>query len=362
MLRANRGIFYTFIHLKKHKISMVIFMDIFDLLNLLGGLSFFLFGMQLMGGGLEKKAKGQLKSILASMTSSRFKGFFLGIAVTAVIQSSSATTVMVVGLVNSGILSLRQAIRIIMGANIGTTVTSWILSLTGLSGNGLIIQLFKPSTFVPGVAVAGIVFYLFIKNEGSRDTGQILLGFATLMTGMNTMSVSVSGLQNVPGFAATFTLFENPVFGVLAGTVVTAIVQSSSASIGILQALSATGAVTFGTAIPIIMGQNIGTCVTAMISSVGTSKMAKRAAKMHLYFNIGGTVVILFAYYLIKSIFSFNLLDNMKIDETGIAFIHTAFNILCTVVWLPFIHLLEQITDVSPFSLRKYCRKTKTPR
>ncbi len=327
-------------------------MDIFDLLNLLNGLSLFLFGMQLMGGGLEKKAEGQLSSVLSSMTSSPFKGFFLGIIVTAIIQSSSATTVMVVGLVNSGILSLRQAIRIIMGANIGTTVTSWILSLTGISGDGIIVQLFKPSTFVPVVAVAGIILYLFIKDEGKKDLGQIFLGFATLMTGMSTMSVSVSGLQDVPGFTEIFTLFTNPILGVLAGSVLTAIIQSSSASVGILQALSATGAVTFGTVIPIIMGQNIGTCVTAMISSVGTSKAAKRAARVHLYFNIGGTVVILTAYYIVKSIFSFDLLDHMKIDESGIAFVHTVFNVLCTVVWLPFVHLLERLTFITPFSMR----------
>lgn len=320
-------------------------MDIFDLLNFLGGLSFFLFGIQLMGGALEKKAESELASVLSNMTSSAVKGFFLGIAVTAIIQSSSATTVMVVGLVNSGILSLRQSIRIIMGANIGTTVTSWILGLTGLAGDEWYIQLFKPSGFVPVTAAVGIVLYLFIKNEKHKDTGLVLLGFATLMTGMDAMSDSVSGLRDVPAFTNVLTLFQSPVLGVLAGTLLTAIIQSSSASVGILQALSATGAVTFGSAIPIIMGQNIGTCVTAMISSVGTSKNAKRTALVHLYFNIGGTVVLLSAYYFIRFAFSLYALDTLKIDGWGIAFVHTVFNILCTVIWLPFVSLLEKLTE-----------------
>lgn len=320
-------------------------MDIFDLLNFLGGLSFFLFGIQLMGGALEKKAESELASVLSNMTSSAVKGFFLGIAVTAIIQSSSATTVMVVGLVNSGILSLRQSIRIIMGANIGTTVTSWILGLTGLAGDEWYIQIFKPSGFVPVTAVIGIILYLFIKNESHKDTGLVLLGFATLMTGMDAMSDSVSGLRDVPAFTNILTLFTNPILGVLAGTLITAIIQSSSASVGILQALSATGAITFGAAVPIIMGQNIGTCVTAMISSVGTSKEAKCAARIHLYFNIGGTVAVLTAFYLIKSAFSLDAVDTMKIDGWGIAFVHTVFNILCTVIWLPFVGLLEKLTE-----------------
>lgn len=320
-------------------------MDIFDLLNFLGGLSFFLFGIQLMGGALEKKAGGALGTALSKMTSSPVKGFFLGIAVTALIQSSSATTVMVVGLVNSGLLTLRQSIRIIMGANIGTTVTSWILGLTGLAGDEWYIQLFKPSSFVPVTAVIGIILYLFIKNESHKDTGLILLGFATLMTGMDAMSDSVSGLKDVPAFTNILTLFQNPVLGVVAGTVLTAIIQSSSASVGILQALSATGAVTFGAAVPIIMGQNIGTCVTAMISSVGTNKDAKRSALVHLYFNVGGTVVLLAAFYFVNVFVFKNSLDSLPIDSWGIAFVHTVFNILCTVVWLPFVHLLEKLTE-----------------
>lgn len=328
-------------------------MDTFDLINLLGGLSFFLFGMQLMGGALEKKAEGELSLILSKMTASPVRGFLLGIGVTAIIQSSSATTVMVVGLVNSSVLSLHQAIYIIMGANIGTTVTSWILSLTGLTGDAWYIQIFKPSTFVPVMAVVGIILYLFIKNEKHKDTGLIFLGFATLMTGMDTMSSSVSGLKDVPEFGSILTLFSNPVAGVLSGTVLTAIIQSSSASVGILQALSATGAVTFGAAIPIVMGQNIGTCVTAMISSVGTSKIAKRAALIHLYFNIGGTVILLIIFYFVKKLFALDFIDSMKIDESGIAFVHTAFNILCTVIWLPFISLLKKICDSPAISFRR---------
>ena len=319
-------------------------MDIFDTLSLLGGLSLFLFGMQLMGGALEKKAEGELSNILSKMTSSPAKGFFLGIIVTAVIQSSSATTVMGVGLVNSGLLTLRQSIRIIMGANIGTTVTSWILGLTGLAGDTWYIQLFKPSSFVPVLAVIGIVLFLFIKNPKHKDTGLILLGFATLMTGMDAMSDSVSGLKDVPAFTNILTVFSNPVLGVLAGTLLTAIIQSSSASVGILQALSATGAVTFGSAVPIIMGQNIGTCVTALISSVGTSKTAKIAARIHLYFNVGGTVALLSVFYLLKILFFKDSLDTMEIDSWGIAFVHTVFNVLCTVIWLPFVHLLEKLT------------------
>ena len=320
-------------------------MDIFDLLNFLGGLSFFLFGIQLMGGALEKKAESTLGTVLSNITSSPVKGFFLGIGVTALIQSSSATTVMVVGLVNSGLLTLRQSIRIIMGANIGTTVTSWILGLTGLVGDEWYIQLFKPSSFVPVAAAVGVILYLFVKNENHKDTGLVLLGFATLMTGMDAMSDSVSGLKDVPEFTNILTLFQNPILGVIAGAVLTAIIQSSSASVGILQALSATGAVTFGAAVPIIMGQNIGTCVTAMISSVGANKNAKRAALVHLYFNIGGTVVLLTAFYFLKMLIFKSSLDSLPIYSWGIAFVHTVFNVLCTVIWLPFVHLLEKLAQ-----------------
>ncbi len=325
-------------------------MDIFDFLRLLGGVSLFLFGMQLMGGALEKKAEGSLGRVFSDMTASNLRSFFLGIIATAVIQSSSATTVMVVGFVNSGLISLSKAIRIIMGANIGTTVTAWILSLSGITGETWFFQLFKPSTFVPLIAVSGIILFLFIRNEKHKETGLILLAFATLMTGMDAMSDSVSGLHNEPEFANILTIFTNPVFGVFAGALLTAIIQSSSASVGILQALSSTGAVTFGSAVPIIMGQNIGTCVTAIISSVGTSGNAKRAALIHLYFNIGGTVVLLTLFYLVKKILSLDAIDSMEIDRAGIAFIHTAFNILCTIIWLPFIHLLERLAGLTTTS------------
>lgn len=328
-------------------------MGIFDLLNLLCGVSFFLFGMQLMGGALEKKAEGELRTALTAMTSSPWRGFLLGTVATALVQSSSAITVMLVGFVNSAILTLHQALYVIMGANIGTTITSWILSLTGLRGDAWYIQLFKPSTFVPVFAVWGIVLYLFTKNEKRKDTGLVLLGFATLMTGMQTMSASVSGLRNMPEFTQILTVFSNPLWGVVAGAVITAIIQSSSASVGILQALSATGAVTYGTAIPIIMGQNIGTCVTAMISAVGTSKAAKKTAVAHLYFNVGGTVVLLAAYCFVKKFFDLDYFNTLKIDEGGIAFVHTAFNILCTVIWLPFIRLLKKLMDSPAILLKK---------
>lgn len=250
-------------------------MTIFDFLTMLGSLSLFLFGMSVMGTALEKRAGGSLKAILAKLTSGRFSGLLTGLAVTAVIQSSSATTVMVVGFVNSGLLSLRQSIPVIMGANIGTTVTAWLLSLSGISGDSLFLQLLKPSSFTPVLAVIGIILYLTDKGK-KKDTGLILLGFATLMFGMESLSGSVSGLRNDPNFTKFFLMFSNPILGVLAGAILTGIVQSSSASVGILQALSSTGAVSYGAAIPIIMGQNIGTCVTAMLSSVGTNKNARR--------------------------------------------------------------------------------------
>ncbi len=319
-------------------------MDFFDLLNLIGGLSLFLFGMQLMSKTLEEKASGQLKDILHHLTKSPLRGFFLGVAVTAIIQSSSATTVMVVSFVNSGLVSLKQAIRIIMGANIGTCITSWILSLTGIEGNAWYIQLLKPSSFVPVLAFAGIVMYLFIKNEKRNQTGLILLGFATLMTGMDIMSSSVSGLKDVPQFTNILTFFQNPVLGVLMGALSTAIIQSSSASIGILQALSLTGKVTYSSAVPIIMGQNIGTCITAMLSSIGTDKNAKRAALAHLYFNVIGTVILLLAYCFLGNAYGIN---NQPINPVGIATTHTVFNILSTVILYPFAGLLEKISYLS---------------
>ena len=317
-------------------------MDLFDILALIGGLALFLFGMQLMGDALEKKAGGQLKAVLGTMTSSKIRGFLLGLGVTAIIQSSSATTVMVVGFVNSGIMTLRQAISIIMGANIGTTVTSWLLSLTGIDGGSLLVQLLKPTSFTPVLALIGIVFCTFFKSAKKKDTGYILLGFATLMTGMDMMSGAVSGLKNVPEFTQILTLFSNPILGVLAGAVLTAIIQSSSASVGILQALSSTGAVSIGATIPIIMGQNIGTCVTAMISSVGANKNARRTALVHLYFNIIGTVVLLAVYFVANMIFDFGL-EAVQASELSIAVVHTLFNLIATAMLFPFTGQLEAL-------------------
>ena len=322
-------------------------MNLFDILSLIGGLALFLFGMQLMGNALEKKAGGQLKTILEKMTDGTFKGFLLGLIVTCVIQSSSATTVMVVGFVNSGIMKLRQAISIIMGANIGTTITAWILSLTGVSGDAWYIQLCKPASFVPVLALIGVIFFMFLKSNKKKDTGVILLGFATLMTGMQAMSDAVSGLKNVPEFANILTLFTNPILGVLAGAVLTAIIQSSSASVGILQALSSTGAISFGAAIPIIMGQNIGTCATALLSCIGANKNAKRTAFVHLYFNVIGTVVLLTAFTIGKAALNLAFLDTMVIDEFWIAVVHSAFNIICTIIWFPFTRVLEKLACIT---------------
>ena len=317
-------------------------MDFFDVLTLLGGLSLFLFGMNLMGNSLEKCAGSSLKVLLSKLTSRKILGFLTGLGVTAVIQSSSATTVMVVGFVNSGLLSLRQAIGVIMGANVGTTVTAWILSLTGLDGESFFIRLLEPTSFSPVLALIGVGLTMMAKSERKKDVGMILLGFAVLMFGMDTMSGAVAGLQDVPEFQSIFLMFTNPVLGVLAGAILTAIIQSSSASVGILQALSATGQVTYGAAIPIILGQNIGTCVTAMISSVGANKNAKRAAVVHLLFNIIGTCVWLSVFYLINAVVHFDFVGN-SIDQLGIAVVHTTFNVLCTVLLFPFSGLLEKL-------------------
>ena len=317
-------------------------MDFFDVLTLLGGLSLFLFGMNLMGNSLEKCAGSSLKVLLSKLTSRKILGFLTGLGVTAVIQSSSATTVMVVGFVNSGLLSLRQAIGVIMGANVGTTVTAWILSLTGLDGESFFIRVLEPTSFSPVLALIGVGLTMMAKSERKKDVGMILLGFAVLMFGMDTMSGAVAGLQDVPEFQSIFLMFTNPVLGVLAGAILTAIIQSSSASVGILQALSATGQVTYGAAIPIIMGQNIGTCVTAMISSVGANKNAKRAAVVHLLFNIIGTCVWLSVFYLINAVVHFDFVGN-SIDQLGIAVVHTTFNVLCTALLFPFSGLLEKL-------------------
>lgn len=317
-------------------------MDLFDVLTLIGGLSLFLFGMNIMGQALERKAGNKLKDLLAKMTNSKFKGFLTGLVITAVIQSSSATTVMVVGFVNSGLMTLRQAINVIMGANIGTTITSWILSLGDIDGSSVLITLLKPTSFTPILALVGIIFYMFLKDDSKKDIGSILLGFATLMFGMDTMSNAVSGLANVPGFSNLFILFTNPLLGVLVGAVLTAIIQSSSASVGILQALSSTGQVTYGAAVPIIMGQNIGTCVTCLLSSIGTNKNARRAAVVHLLFNTIGTVVILTLFCIIKTFVYIPLLSEQA-SMFGIALTHSIFNVLCVMILLPMSALLEKL-------------------
>lgn len=317
-------------------------MDLFDVLTLIGGLSLFLFGMNIMGQALERKAGNKLKDLLAKMTNSKFKGFLTGLVITAVIQSSSATTVMVVGFVNSGLMTLRQAINVIMGANIGTTITSWILSLGDIDGSSILITLLKPTSFTPILALVGIIFYMFLKDDSKKDIGSILLGFATLMFGMDTMSNAVSGLANVPGFSNLFILFTNPLLGVLVGALLTAIIQSSSASVGILQALSSTGQVTYGAVVPIIMGQNIGTCVTCLLSSIGTNKNARRAAVVHLLFNTIGTVVILTLFCIIKTFVYIPLLSEQA-SMFGIALTHSIFNVLCVVILLPMSALLEKL-------------------
>ena len=317
-------------------------MDIFNLLTMIGGLCLFLFGMNLMGQALERRAGGSLRTVLGKMTGKVMTGFLTGLGVTAIIQSSSATTVMVVGFVNSGLMTLRQAVNVIMGANVGTTVTAWLLSLGGIDSGSVWVNLLKPSSFTPVLALIGIVLYLFCKKAKQKDTGTILLGFATLMFGMETMSSAVAGLKDVPAFTNLFLAFKNPVLGVLAGAVLTGIIQSSSASVGILQALTVTGSVSYAAAIPIIMGQNIGTCVTAMISSVGTNKNAKRAAVVHLMFNVIGVAVLLTVFCIVKAVFHPVLFDEPA-TMYGIAVAHSAFNILCTAMLLPAGGLLEKL-------------------
>jgi phosphate:Na+ symporter len=317
-------------------------MDIFDVLTLLGGLSLFLFGMNVMGHALERRAGGKLRGLLARLTTGRVAGLLTGLGITTAIQSSTATTVMVVGFVNSGVMTLKQAVNVIMGANIGTTVTAWILSLAGISSSNMFVKLLKPASFTPILAVIGIILYMFIKNDKKKDTGLILLGFATLMTGMETMSGAVSPLRSVPEFQNLFIAFKNPILGVAAGAVLTAIIQSSSASVGILQALAVTGQVSYGAAVPIIMGQNIGTCVTAMISSVGANRNAKRAALVHLSFNVIGTALWLTVFWLVEILLRPAILDEAA-TLLGIAVTHTVFNVLCTLVMLPLAGFLEML-------------------
>ena len=310
-------------------------MNIFSILTLIGGLALFLYGMKAMGDGLTMLSGGRMEQLLEKLTSTRFSGVLLGLAVTAVIQSSSATTVMVVGFVNSGIMKLEQAVGVIMGANIGTTVTSWLLSLTGVSGNAVWIKLLKPSSFSPVLALIGICFLMFSKKEKKHNIGMILMGFAILMFGMETMSDAVAPLADDSRFTSILLMFSNPVLGTLMGLAVTAIIQSSSASVGILQALALTGVVPFKTAIPIIMGQNIGTCVTALISSIGTRKNARRAAMIHLYFNLIGTVLFMLAFYTLNHFVHFAFMGEMA-TPAGIAVIHSLFNIITTIVLFPF--------------------------
>ena len=317
-------------------------MTIFNALTLVGGLCLFLLGMNLMGQALERRAGGRLRTLLDKMTSRVMLGFLTGLGVTAIIQSSSATTVMVVGFVNSGLMTLRQAINVIMGANVGTTVTAWFLSLAGIDSGSLWVQLLKPASFTPVLALIGIIFYMFCKDTRKKDTGLILLGFTTLMFGMETMSGAVAGLRDVPAFTNLFLAFTNPLLGVLVGALVTAVIQSSSASVGILQALSVTGGVSYAAAIPIIMGQNIGTCVTALLSSVGTNKNARRAAIVHLLFNVIGVTVLLTAFCIVRAVFAPALLQEPA-TMYGIAIAHSVFNILCTAMLLPAGGLLEKL-------------------
>lgn len=317
-------------------------MDIFSVLTLCGGLAFFLFGMHVMSSSLEKLAGGQLERILKKMTSNPFKSLLLGAGITIAIQSSSAMTVMLVGLVNSGIMQLSQTIGIIMGSNIGTTLTAWILSLAGVESNNIIISLLKPENFSPIIALVGVILLMVSKNTRRRDTGMILLGFSVLMFGMELMSSAVSPLADTPQFSSLLTAFKNPLLGVLVGAVFTGIIQSSAASVGILQALSLTGTITYGMALPIIMGQNIGTCVTALISSIGVSKNAKRVAAVHICFNLIGTVICLVLLFGLNAIISLSFMD-YTIGAVGIAMCHSLFNIFTTVILFPFQKQLERL-------------------
>lgn len=317
-------------------------MNLFDILTMIGGLSLFLFGMSLMGQALERRAGEKLRTTLSKMTSNRLIGFLTGCGVTAVIQSSSATTIMVVGFVNSGLMTLKQAINVIMGANVGTTITSWLLSLGGIDSGNVWVRLLKPSSFTPVLAGIGIIYYLFCRSSKKKDTGMIFLGFATLMFGMETMSSAVSGLADLPSFQQMFLLFKNPLLGLLAGAFLTALIQSSSASVGILQALAATGQVSYAAAVPIIMGQNIGTCVTALASAAGAGKNAKRAAFVHLSFNVIGAVVLLGVFVAGKALFAPAVL-NEGATHFGIALIHTAFNLVSVAVLMPLAPLLEKM-------------------
>ena len=318
---------------------------IFNIITLLGGLALFLFGMDTMGKALERQAGGKLQTILANMSSNVFKGFLLGLAVTAVIQSSSATTVMVVGFVNSGIMTLKQAVGVIMGSNIGTTVTAWILSLAGLEGDSFLIQIFKPSTLAPVIGTIGIVLFMFTKSEKNKGFGTIMLGFLALMTGMDIMGDSMKFLENEPWFADLMISFTNPIIGILFGTVLTAIIQSSSASVGILQGLCGTGVVTFGSAIPIILGQNIGTCITAILGAVGANRNARRTAAVHLLFNLVGVAIFVVVFYGLGLFIDWKFLED-TCSAWNIAVIHTCFNVAATCVLMPLNGLLVKLAYI----------------
>ncbi|MGN0457498.1 MAG: Na/Pi cotransporter family protein [Eubacterium sp.] len=320
-------------------------MSIFNILSLAGGLALFLFGMNYMGSSLEKLGGGKFESVLEKMTNSRIKGVLLGAGVTAIIQSSSAVTVMAVGFVNSSIMSLHQVIGIIMGANIGTTITSWILSLTNIESTNIFLTLLKPSSFTPVLALIGIVMYMTGKKDKKKDIGSILLGFAILMFGMEAMSDAVAPLKDVPAFTSILTMFSNPILGVAAGALLTAVIQSSSASVGILQALAVTGSISVASAFPIILGQNIGTCVTAMISSVGTSKNAKRTAVVHLAFNTIGVIIAMILFYGINAVVGLPFIKD-TVNAASIAVIHTIFNVFSTIILFPFGKQLERLAKI----------------
>ena len=315
---------------------------IFKIITLLGGLALFLFGMDVMGKALERQAGGKLQTVLAKMSSNVFKGFLLGMGVTAVIQSSSATTVMVVGFVNSGIMTLKQAVGVIMGSNIGTTVTAWILSLSGLEGDSFLVQVFKPTTLAPLIGIAGIILFMFTKNEKNKGVGTIMLGFMALMTGMDIMGDAMAFLKNEPWFAQLMISFSNPIIGILFGAVLTAIIQSSSASVGILQGLCSTGVVTFGSAIPIILGQNIGTCITAMMGAIGANRNARRTALVHLLFNVVGVAIFVIAFYGLGFVIDWAFLVSPA-AAWDIAVIHTCFNVAATCVLMPMNGLLVKL-------------------
>ena len=317
-------------------------MDIFSVITLFGGLAFFLYGMHLLSSSLEKMVGGKLERVLRSMTSNRFKSLLLGMAITIAIQSSSAMKVMLVGLVNSGIMELGQSIGVIMGSNIGTTVTAWILSLSGITSDNVFVQLLKPESFSPIIALIGIILIMFTKSSKKKDIGSVCIGFAILMTGMTLMSVAVKPLADLPQFKDILMMLNNPFVAILAGTLITALIQSSAASLGILQSLAMTGGISFNMALPIIMGQNIGTCITALLSSIGTSKNAKRVTAVHIYFNVLGTVICLSGFYLADAIFHFSFTDQ-PISSFMIAVVHSAFNLLTTFILLPFCKQLEKL-------------------